>query len=82
MAPRARHARGKARIGAYEELLAQDEREQLGTAEILIPKGPRLRKDVVVCDAVEKGYGDNLLMDGLAFALIGHGHFTRPVVPG
>jgi ATP-binding cassette ChvD family protein len=69
MAPRARHAKGKARIGAYEELLAQDEREQLRTAEILIPKGPRLGNDVVVCDAVEKGYGDRLLMDGLAFAL-------------
>jgi len=69
MAPRARHARGKARIGAYEELLAQDEREQLRTAEILIPKGPRLGNDVVVCDAVEKGYGDHLLMDGLTFVL-------------
>ena len=69
MAPRARHAKGKARIGAYEELLAQDEREQLRTAEILIPKGPRLGNDVVVCDTVEKGYGDRLLMDGLAFAL-------------
>ena len=69
MAPRARHAKGKARIGAYEELLAQDEREQLRTAEILIPKGPRLGNDVVLCDAVEKGYGDDLLMDGLTFAL-------------
>jgi len=69
MAPRARHAKGKARIGAYEELLAQDEREQLRTAEILIPNGPRLGNDVVLCDAVEKGYGDDLLMDGLTFAL-------------
>ena len=69
MAPRARHAKGKARIGAYEELLAQDEREQLRTAEILIPKGPRLGNDVVVCDAVKKGFGDHLLMDGLSFTL-------------
>ena len=69
MAPRARHAKGKARISAYEELLAQDEREQIRTAEILIPKGPRLGNDVVVCDAVTKGYGDHLLMDGLSFAL-------------
>jgi ATP-binding cassette ChvD family protein len=69
MAPRARHAKGKARIGAYEELLAQDEREQIRTAEILIPKGPRLGNDVVVCDAVKKGYGDHLLMDGLSFTL-------------
>ena len=69
MAPRARHAKGKARIGAYEELLAQDEREQLRSAEILIPKGPRLGNDVVLCEAVKKGYGDDLLLDGLAFVL-------------
>jgi ATP-binding cassette ChvD family protein len=69
MAPRARHAKGKARIGAYEELLAQDEREQIRTAEILIPKGPRLGSDVVVCEGVRKGYGDHLLMDGLTFTL-------------
>ena len=69
MAPRARHAKGKARIGAYEELLAQDEREQIRTAEILIPKGPRLGNEVVVCEAIKKGYGDHLLMDGLSFTL-------------
>ncbi len=69
MAPRARHAKGKARISAYEELLAQDEREQIRTAEILIPKGPRLGNDVVVCDTVTKGFGDHLLMDALSFAL-------------
>ena len=69
MAPRARHAKDKARIGAYEELLAQDEREQIRTAEILIPKGPRLGNDVVVCEAVKKGYGDHLLIHGLSFAL-------------
>jgi ATPase subunit of ABC transporter with duplicated ATPase domains len=69
MAPRARHAKGKARIGAYEELLAQDEREQIRTAEILIPKGPRLGNEVVVCDAVKKGYGDHLLVDDLSFTL-------------
>jgi ATP-binding cassette ChvD family protein len=69
MAPRARHAKGRARIGAYEALLAQDEREQIRTAEIIIPKGPRLGNDVVTCDAVRKGFGDHLLMDGLEFAL-------------
>ena len=69
MASRARHAKGKARIGAYEELLAQDEREQIRTAEILIPKGPRLGNDVLVCEAVKKGFGDHLLMDGLSFTL-------------
>jgi ATP-binding cassette ChvD family protein len=69
MAPRARHAKGRARIGAYEALLAQDEREQIRTAEIIIPKGPRLGNDVVTCDAVRKGFGNHLLMDGLEFAL-------------
>ena len=69
MAPRARHAKGKARIGAYEELLAQDEREQIRTAEILIPKGPRLGNDVVVSDAVKKSFGDLLLMEDLSFTL-------------
>lgn len=69
MAPRARHAKGKARIGAYEELMAQDEREQIRTAEILIPKGPRLGNDVLLCRGVKKGFGDQLLMDGLSFTL-------------
>tara|TARA_B100001245_G_scaffold230487_1_gene210077 strand:+ start:55 stop:891 length:837 start_codon:yes stop_codon:yes gene_type:complete len=69
MAPRARHAKGKARIGAYEELLAQDEREQILTAEILIPKGPRMGNDVVVCEAVKKGFGDLLLINDLSFVL-------------
>ena len=69
MAPRARHAKGKARIGAYEDLLAQDEREQIKTAEILIPKGPRLGNDVVLCEGVKKGYGDVLLVEGLSFSL-------------
>ena len=69
MAPRARHAKGKARIGAYEELLAQDEREQIGTAEILIPKGPRLGNDVVICDGVSKSFPDHPLFDGLSFTV-------------
>ena len=69
MAPRARHAKGKARIGAYEDLLAQDEREQIRTAEILIPKGPRLGKNVVLCESVRKGYGDVLLVEDLSFSL-------------
>ena len=69
MAPRARHAKGKARIGAYEDLLAQDEREQIRTAEILIPKGPRLGNDVVLCENVRKGYGDVLLVEDLSFSL-------------
>jgi len=67
MAPRARHAKGKARVSAYEDLLAADEREQVRTAEILIPKGPRLGSVVVKAQGVRKGYGDRLLMEDLTF---------------
>jgi ATPase subunit of ABC transporter with duplicated ATPase domains len=69
MAPRARHAKGKARITAYEDLLSQGEREQVGSAEILIPKPPRLGEDVVLFDGVSKGYGDLLLIDNVNFRL-------------
>ncbi len=67
MAPRARHAKGKARVNAYEDLLSADEREQVRTAEILIPKGPRLGNMVVKAEGVAKGYGDRLLMEDLTF---------------
>jgi sulfate-transporting ATPase len=67
MSPRARHAKGKARISAYEELLAQDEREQVRTAEILIPKGPRLGKTVIHAEHLTKAFGDNLLIEDLSF---------------
>jgi ATP-binding cassette ChvD family protein len=67
MAPRARHAKGKARINAYEDLLNADEREQVRTAEILIPKGPRLGRLVIRADDLRKGYGDRLLVDDLTF---------------
>ena len=66
MSPRARHAKGKARITAYEDLLAQDEREQVCTAEILIPKGPRLGKTVIHAEHLTKGFGDQLLLDDLS----------------
>ncbi len=69
MAPRARHAKGKARVNAYEDLLAQDERQQISVNEILIPKGPRLGRDVIVAEGVQKGYGDTLLMEDLSFTL-------------
>ncbi|HCR04596.1 MAG TPA: energy-dependent translational throttle protein EttA [Gemmatimonadetes bacterium] len=65
MAPRARHSKGKARIQAYEELLAQDEREQVHTAEIMIPKGPRLGGVVIRVEGVSKGYGNRLLIEDL-----------------
>ena len=67
MSPSARHAKGKARLNAYEELLNRDEREQVGMAEILIPKGPRLGRSVIRAEGVSKGFGDQLLVDGLSF---------------
>ena len=69
MAPRARQARSKARIGAYEELLQQDTRESLARAEIVIPSGPRLGEEVVVANRLAKGYGDRLLFEDLTFRL-------------
>jgi ATP-binding cassette ChvD family protein len=67
MTPKGRHAKGKARINAYEDLLAQDERDKVRTAEILIPAGPRLGRDVIEFDHVSKGFGDRLLVDDLSF---------------
>ena len=67
MAPRARQSKGKARLNAYEELLAADEREQVRSAEILIPKGPRLGKVVIQAENLRKGYGDKLLIEDLTF---------------
>jgi sulfate-transporting ATPase len=67
MAPRARHAKGKARVSAYEDLLNSDEREHVKTAEILIPKGARLGTTVIRAEGVKKGYGDQLLVEDLNF---------------
>jgi ATP-binding cassette ChvD family protein len=69
MAPRARQAKSKARLTSYEELLNADQKERASTAEIIIPAGPRLGDDVVVSDAVAKGYGDKLLVEDLNFRL-------------
>ncbi len=69
MAPRARHAKGQARINAYEQLAAADTKEKLTRAEIVIPAGQRLGDEVVVADNLVKAYGDKLLMDKLAFRL-------------
>jgi ATP-binding cassette ChvD family protein len=67
MSPRARQAKGKARLNAYEELLSSDEREQVRTAEILIPKGPRLGDVVIQADHVSKAFDDRLLVEDLSF---------------
>ncbi len=69
MAPRARQAKSKARINAYEELLNQDVKERLSTAEIIIPNGPRLGDEVVVAEGISKAFGDKLLFEDLSFRL-------------
>ena len=69
MSPRARQAKGKARLNAYEELLRQDTAQKIETAEIYIAPGPRLGEVVVEARHLRKGYDDNLLMDGLDFTL-------------
>ena len=69
MSPRARHAKSKARVSAYEELVAEEQKAQENAAEILIPPAPRLGNDVVVTDHLGKGYGDRLLIDDLTFSL-------------
>src|SRR5206468_3572605 len=71
MAPRARQAKGKARLARYEELLAQDQAGEgrEGPVRITIPPGPRLGNLVIEAEGVRKGYGDRLLMDGVSFIL-------------
>jgi ATP-binding cassette ChvD family protein len=69
MSPRARQAKSKARISAYESLLAEGAKQQEGTAEILIPVPPRLGTEVVVAKSLKKGFGDRLLFENLNFAL-------------
>jgi ATP-binding cassette ChvD family protein len=69
MSPRARQAKSKARISAYESLLAEGAKQQEGTAEILIPAPPRLGTEVVVAKNLKKGFGDRLLFENLNFAL-------------
>jgi sulfate-transporting ATPase len=67
--PRARHAKAKARLGAYERLLAEEQKVKLEKVEIHIPPGPRLGELVIEADGVRKGYGDRLLVDDLTFSL-------------
>src|SRR4051812_21492955 len=69
MSPRARQAKGKARLNAYEDLLKEDTAKKIETAEIFIAPGPRLGDVVVEARGLKKGYGDNLLIDGLDFTL-------------
>jgi ATP-binding cassette ChvD family protein len=69
MSPRARQAKGKARLNAYEELLTADAVQKIESVEIYIPPGPRLGDVVVEARRLRKGYGDRLLMDDLTFTL-------------
>ena len=69
MSPRARQAKGKARLNAYEELLREDTAQRIETAEIFIAPGPRLGDLVVEARHLKKGYGDNLLIEDLDFTL-------------
>ncbi len=69
MSPRARQAKGKARLNAYEDLLKQDAAQKIESAEIYIAPGPRLGDVVVEARGLKKAYGDNVLIDGLNFTL-------------
>jgi sulfate-transporting ATPase len=69
MSPRARQAKGKARLNAYEALLNEDASQKIDQVEIYIPPGPRLGDVVVEARGVRKAYGDQLLMDDLTFTL-------------
>jgi ATP-binding cassette ChvD family protein len=69
MSPRARQAKGKARLNAYEAMLSEETSQRIETAEIYIPPGPRLGEIVVEARGLRKGYGDVLLMDEVDFTL-------------
>jgi len=69
MSPRARQAKGKARLNHYEDMLKEDQAKRIDTAEIYIAPGQRLGDVVVEARGLKKGYGDNLLIDGLDFTL-------------
>lgn len=69
MAPKARHAKSKARLGAYEKLASQDGKEKEANLEIYIPDGPKLGNKVIQFNDVSKAYGDKLLFEHLSFVL-------------
>ena len=69
MAPKARHAKSKARLSAYEKMLNEDGRQKEERLEIFIPNGPRLGDQVIEASSVSKAYGDKLLFEDLNFKL-------------
>ena len=69
MSPKGRHAKSKARITSYEQLLGQEGEKRAGELEIYIPPGPRLGRMAIESENLAKGYGDRLLMEGVSFSL-------------
>ena len=69
MSPKARQAKSKARLGAYEKLLNEDVKQKEDKLELFIPNGPRLGDKVIVAENVSKGYGERLLFENLSFTL-------------
>ena len=69
MAPKARHAKAKARINSYEALLSQESEKRSRELEIYVPPGPRLGDVVIEARDVSKAYGENLLIEGMSFSL-------------
>ncbi|MDY6848108.1 MAG: energy-dependent translational throttle protein EttA [Thermodesulfobacteriota bacterium] len=69
LTPKARHAKSKARITAYEKMLAQESDQRARDLELYIPPGPRLGGVVIEADSVAKGYGERLLFENLSFQL-------------
>lgn len=69
MAPKARHAKSKARLAAYERMMSEDTRQKEERLEIFIPNGPRLGNKVIEAINISKAYGDKLLFENLSFSL-------------
>lgn len=69
MSPKGRHAKSKARISSYEQLLSQESEKRAKELEIYIPPGPRLGNIVIEADSISKSYGDRLLVEGMSFRL-------------
>ena len=69
MSPRARHAKSKARLGAYEKMLAEEQNVKLDRVEMHIPPGPRLGDLVIEAEHLQKGFGDTLLVEDMTFSL-------------
>lgn len=69
MAPKARQAKGKARLSAYDKLVSEESKEKEAKLELFIPPGPRLGAKVIEVNGVSKAYGDKLLFENLSFSL-------------